>query len=166
MSFDAAHNETVQRVLFLCTGNYYRSRFAEILFNHLAAERGLPWRADSRGLNIDAEERWNVGPLSPHTRHACYERGLALPTPLRSPQAAGEDDFRGARLVIAVKESEHRPYVTRLFPAWADRVRYWAVHDLDAATAEEAIAGLERLVRDLVEELHVNRNPPGGERMT
>jgi len=35
-------------VLFLCTGNYYRSRFAEILFNAVAAKEGLGWRADSR----------------------------------------------------------------------------------------------------------------------
>ena len=40
------------RVLFVCTGNYYRSRFAEAVFNHLAAARGLPWRAVSRGLAV------------------------------------------------------------------------------------------------------------------
>ena len=39
-------------VLFLCTGNYYRSRFAAILFNHLARERSSPWSASSRGLKI------------------------------------------------------------------------------------------------------------------
>src|SRR5438132_811728 len=32
-------------VLFLCTGNYYRSRFAEVLFNSVAGKMGLPWRA-------------------------------------------------------------------------------------------------------------------------
>ncbi len=35
------------RVLFLCTGNYYRSRFAEILFNSVAGKMGLPWMAMS-----------------------------------------------------------------------------------------------------------------------
>ena len=44
---------------------------------------------------------------------------------------AGEDDFQSARIVVALKEAEHRPYLTRLFPEWADRVRYWNVHDLD-----------------------------------
>ena len=38
-------------VLFLCTGNYYRSRFSEYLFNALAEKKGLlSWRATSRGL--------------------------------------------------------------------------------------------------------------------
>ena len=43
-------------VLFVCTGNFYRSRFSEYLFNALASERGLSWRATSRGLKT-----WTVG---------------------------------------------------------------------------------------------------------
>ena len=38
------------KVLFICTGNYYRSRFAEILFNALAREAHLHWIAESRGI--------------------------------------------------------------------------------------------------------------------
>jgi protein-tyrosine-phosphatase len=44
----AKHSE--KTVLFLCTGNYYRSRFAEALFNSVAGKMGLPCRASSRGL--------------------------------------------------------------------------------------------------------------------
>ena len=39
-------------VLFLCSGNYYRSRFAEHQFNAIADRDQLPWRADSRGLVV------------------------------------------------------------------------------------------------------------------
>ena len=42
-----------QIVLFLCTGNYYRSRFAEAVFNSVAARMGLSWRASSRGLALE-----------------------------------------------------------------------------------------------------------------
>ncbi len=139
-------------VLFLCTGNYYRSRFAEVLFNHLARERGLRWRAESRGLDL-AIGVDNVGSISPHTRRACELRNVPLAEPLRSPLMLCEADLRRARLVVAVKEAEHRAYLARLFPQWADRARYWHVHDLDAAAAEDAIGQLEHLVRGLLDEL-------------
>src|SRR5579884_2286819 len=50
-------------VLFLCTGNYYRSRFAEALFDAVAVGRGLDWRAESRGLAIERGVG-NVGPMA------------------------------------------------------------------------------------------------------
>ena len=50
-------------VLFLCTGNYYRSRFAEVLFNSVADRMGLPWRASSRGLALERGVN-NVGPMA------------------------------------------------------------------------------------------------------
>jgi hypothetical protein len=49
--------------LFLCTGNYYRSRFAEVLFNFVAGKMGLPWRASSRGLALERGVN-NVGPMA------------------------------------------------------------------------------------------------------
>ena len=39
-----------RRVLFLCTGNYYRSRLAEELFNQRAHQLGLHWHASSCAL--------------------------------------------------------------------------------------------------------------------
>ena len=44
---------SMNKILFLCTGNYYRSRFAEHLFNWLATKQGLDWQADSRGLALE-----------------------------------------------------------------------------------------------------------------
>jgi protein-tyrosine phosphatase len=54
----------MKTLLFLCTGNYYRSRYAEELFNHGAGRAGLAWTAFSRGLAIE-RRAGNVGPLSP-----------------------------------------------------------------------------------------------------
>jgi hypothetical protein len=58
-------------VLFLCTGNYYRSRFAEVLFNARAAEAGMAWVAASRGLELHA---CNVGPINGGARPAILRR--------------------------------------------------------------------------------------------
>src|SRR5438876_8686878 len=42
----------------------YRSRFAELLFNVMAPERGTPWPADSGGTDIVNSGRWNIGPVT------------------------------------------------------------------------------------------------------
>src|SRR5262245_31370231 len=53
LSVTTSEVSPVYKLLFLCTGNYYRSRFAELLFNARAATHALPWQAFSRGLAID-----------------------------------------------------------------------------------------------------------------
>lgn len=140
----------MNRVLFLCSGNYYRSRFAEILFNWHAAQRGIEWRAESRGLALDPR---NVGPMSCHTTSGLSSRGIAWDAYGRLPLAATESDFGAAHRIVAVKEVEHRPIVEANFSAWRNRIEYWRVHDLDCATPAEAIADLEREVLALLERL-------------
>jgi len=140
------------RILFLCTGNYYRSRFAEILFNTLAVQSNLNWSAFSRALAIE-KGACNIGPISPHTRAACEARGIAIPEPTPFPCGVATEDFAAATRVIALKEAEHRKYMNDRFPQWLDRVEFWHVHDLDAADPEDACAQIERHVSDLVRQL-------------
>lgn len=46
----------MKKLLFVCTGNLCRSPAAEAVFNALAAERGLAWRAESAGLAAAEDE--------------------------------------------------------------------------------------------------------------
>jgi protein-tyrosine phosphatase len=139
-------------VLFLCTGNYFRSRFAAALFDHLAAEARLPDRARSAGLEDQCWTR-NEGPISPFTLAALRRRGVALPDPLPLPRDATAEDFAAAGLIIALKDAEHRPMVAARFPGWIDRIRYWDVDDVPDVRPEEALARIETLVRALILEL-------------
>jgi protein-tyrosine phosphatase len=141
----------VRTVLFLCTGNYYRSRFAEILFNHHSQRRGLPWRASSRGLRLG----WpgNVGPISQEALRALQARSIHCPTTERFPLACEAADLAAAGLVIALKESEHRPLLLQQFPQWVDRVEYWHIHDVDLASADQALAEVEMRIESLMQRL-------------
>jgi protein-tyrosine phosphatase len=141
-----------RRVLFLCSGNYYRSRFAEVLFNHLASAQGLPYRADSAGLWRDCHTH-NVGPISPHTIAGLAERGIPLPSVLRAPREVSKSDVLGAALTIALKETEHRPLVQSRFPELLDRVEFWEVDDVGDAPPSVALPLIERSVRALIERL-------------
>ncbi|HEX7448421.1 MAG TPA: low molecular weight phosphatase family protein [Pirellulales bacterium] len=142
--------EVTKRVLFLCTGNYYRSRFAEIFFNWHARQRGMAWQAASRGLMLVKE---NVGPLSCHTTARLTALGISFDEHLRLPQAAARDDFETAQLIVAVKRAEHHPLLESQFPQWLPRVEFWDIHDVDCANASEAMPELEAHVLRLLDRL-------------
>jgi protein-tyrosine phosphatase len=142
-------------ILFLCTGNYYRSRYAEELFNFHARTEALDWRAFSRGL-AEKTPPENVGPMSRHTLKALQERAIVPEGAERYPLLCSLADFDVAQVVIALKEAEHRPLLAKRFPGWENRVSYWHVHDIDVANPVKAVAAMDRLVRDLI------RNIKGG----
>jgi len=139
-----------QRVLFLCTGNYYRSRFAEIYFNWLARQQDIGWTADSRGLALDG---CNYGRISRYTVARLKEQGIDHDRDQRFPPPLSEVDLAAADLIVAVKEAEHRPLVAARFPAWRDRIEYWHVHDLDCATPDDAFPHLESELIKLLDRL-------------
>lgn len=139
-------------VLFLCTGNYYRSRFAELLFNHLAVQRGSRLRADSAGLAPHCWSR-NPGPISVHVREALKSRGIAESVPLRAPRDVTDDDFQTASLVIALKQAEHQPMIRSRFPARLAQVRFWHIDDVPDAAPEVALPQIEAHVVALLREL-------------
>jgi protein-tyrosine phosphatase len=153
----------VRKILFLCTGNYYRSRFAEGLFNHLAMQAGVPLRADSRGLALGRDDLVNVGPISEHTKRAFEDLGVALVEPVRYPLMASREDFESADEIIALKEAEHREMVRAHFPEWENKVTYWHVHDVDQMAPEIALAELETYISALVEKLSKEGQQEGAE---
>ena len=137
-------------VVFICTGNYYRSRFSECLFNALAKKRGLRWRATSRGLQawiVDGE-----GPISEFTAYRLTAMGIPFDGE-QFPAQLSAADLENADLVVALKKAEHYDMILDQFPAWADQIDYWAVDDLDCATPDESLPVCEECVETLVERL-------------
>lgn len=141
--------KTYRRVLFICTGNYYRSRFAEAVFNHHAESGSCGWRALSRGLATHMAE----GDLSPYSARALEERGIELRHTGPTRVSLCEEDLHGADLIVALDETEHRPMVSTRFPQWEDRFRFWAVADAPLTAPEDALPAIERLVLELLREL-------------
>ena len=145
-----------QRVLFVCTGNYYRSRFAEAVFNHLAGERGLPWRAFSRGLMAYL----SPGPISPHTRAGLAARGIPLRHTAAGSAQLTAADLQAASVIVALKDAEHRPMFVDQFPDWTDKVVFWDVTDLPDSQPDVALPAIEQEVRRLVDSLAAHGDNP------
>jgi protein-tyrosine phosphatase len=139
----------VYKLLFLCTGNYYRSRFAELLCNALAPVHHLPWQALSRGVAL-AQGVGNVGPMSPLAIQTLQALGITSDGFTRYPMQVQEDDFQGAEIIIALQEAEHRPYLHTRYPAWVDKVEYWHVRDCVPTLAYDPLHEISREVRQLL----------------
>lgn len=137
--------------MFICTGNYYRSRFAEYLFNYHAEQRGIPWQATSRGLKIELIQPEH-GPLSLHTTNALLERRIPR-EPVRYPIALTVDDLESSAIVIALKRTEHQPMMQQKFPEWEQRIHYWQVDDIDVAHPKDALPLIEQHIMALFDEL-------------
>jgi protein-tyrosine phosphatase len=136
-------------ILFLCTGNYYRSRYAEELFNFRARSEGLAWRAFSRGLAEKGSPE-NVGPMSRFALEALQTKAILPEGSARYPVSCSLADFDDAQLVIALKEAEHRPLIEQRFPEVADRVRYWHVDDVEFAHPTHALEMIDNRVEELI----------------
>ncbi len=137
------------RVLFLCNGNYYRSRYAEEVFNFRAGTEGLAWRALSRGLAEQSPPE-NVGPMSRFALDALETRMIAPEGAARFPSPCSPADFDQASLIIALKDAEHRPMVEQRFPHVAHLVEYWHIDDIEFAPPEVALPSIDQAIEKLI----------------
>jgi len=135
-------------VLFVCTGNYYRSRFSEIYLNHYCQQQQLPCQAFSRGFNT--MNNGNVGPLSVHAIHELNKRNIPLPGTRRYPLRLKQHDLWLATQVVLIKETEHRPMIQRAFPEWENKVTYWQINDIEDEAPATAIDKLETQLKQLL----------------
>lgn len=133
-------------VLFLCTGNFYRSRFAEACFNHHAQLSDIGWRAISRGFRIHLAKE----DLSHLAVERLNEISVSLGHTQAKPVKLEESDLDEADLVIALYEAEHRPMFEKLYPERSASVRYWQIPDIDYEEPQTALPRIEGKVERLI----------------
>lgn len=158
--------EIVKSILFLCTGNYYRSRFAEEYFNNRASAMGLVWRATSRGLRQSIKLSDHKNPIAEVVLTKLDQLGFS---PLRAdlfPRSVTRKDFEKAVQVIAMCEREHRPMIADLFPNYENLVDYWNIEDLPLLSIHCAFEKIQQHVNILLEKKYVISTPEWMEKNT
>jgi protein-tyrosine phosphatase len=142
-------------VLFLCTGNYYRSRYAEEMFNLLAPAECPGWSAVSRGIAVKLGAN-NVGQIARATVQALQKRGMNFNLQhARMPLQLEIADLESADHIVALKYAEHFPMMRDQFPSWLSEtepsgMEFWNVHDIDVMPPEQALPLIEEQLRGLM----------------
>ena len=138
-----------KRILFICTGNYYRSRFAEAVFNYHAELQQISWSAFSRGLAVHLAE----GYLSPLTLLALDEREIELRHTGADRQQLSITDLLHSDRRIALDRTEHFAMMREQFPDWADKIEYRDVPDVRFESHLRALPEIERRTFQLLKEV-------------
>ncbi|MEN7547954.1 hypothetical protein AAG747_08540 [Rapidithrix thailandica] len=133
-------------ILFICTGNFYRSRFAEYYFNFLTTQMGGTQKAFSRGLEVFMARNRKKGALSQEVLAYLKQLEIPLETNQRYPRQLLMADLQKASKVIALDETEHRKMFQRYYPQYVSGVEFWKVHDVDRTTPEEALPAIKLLI--------------------
>ena len=124
----------------------------------------LDWIAQSRGLALE-RGIGNIGPISPYALHALKQLAIVARGADRFPQQCTAGDLAGADFIVAVKEAEHRPLISKRFPEWEHLVDYWNVDDVEDAKPREALRVSRRKFRRsyfaCAERLFKPRSPNG-----
>jgi protein-tyrosine phosphatase len=139
------------KVLFLCTGNFYRSRLAEELFNHLARGQNLDWRAESKGLAQDFLMLRNVGRISKVALKELEKRSIKVSRP-RFPQKLKPGEADGYKIIIALNQAEHQPLIEKFYPALTG-VCYWDIQDIGDESSDSAASRIEANIKALMLEI-------------
>jgi protein-tyrosine phosphatase len=139
-----------KQILFICTGNHYRSRFAEALFNQKAREAQLAWKAVSRGLRLLPSQEG----ISPLAQRELIQRGVPRELYQGAPKALTKKDLEKSDYIVLMDEAEHRSMLETQFPTRDDRkIHYWHISEagrMDPSRACETMSGgIEELLRTL-----------------
>lgn len=145
------------KVLFVCSANYYRSRFAEAYLKHLADHMQRRIVVTSRGTAI-VEHSHLVSPL---VTAELERRGI--PTSLIDGPAVQltEADLKGADLIIGLNKTEHEPKIAKLFPSFdLSKAVFWDVPDVDVLAAPAAFERIIHHVEALAKEIEAPTRAP------
>ena len=139
-----------KQVLFVCTGNFYRSRFAEALFNEKAREAHLEWRAASRGLRLVPSQHG----ISSVAQQELIKRRVPRELWSGVPQSLTAEDLIKSDCIVLMDEAEHRPMLEKQFPVRDDRkIHYWHIGESGrmkpSLACQEMFGDVEELLRTL-----------------
>jgi protein-tyrosine phosphatase len=138
------------KVCFVCTGNYYRSRFAEATFNFMAKECGEKYVAESRGLNISAADKVaaDYGELSPYTKNKMEELDIPISFTSSKRQPISKQDLKDFDIIVVMDRSEHFSMVKSFVGEDEDMIlsaknfKYWAIKDVFDWKPEETLGAI------------------------
>ena len=137
-------------ILFVCTGNIFRSRFAEEVFNHLCKINGVDAIAFSAGLQVGRyKQRKIYWPAMNELERLKIE-------PLRSNEDSvhiNDIDVSIYDQIICMDEEEHKPMVRSNELLSGFIFQYWNIVDMPKVPSDISLPRCYKKVETLIDQL-------------
>lgn len=137
------------KVLFLGVTNHCASRFAEIMFNHIASEQLLNCFSVSRGVMTKAHRE----PIDPRTVSALTVRGVPLSERLRTPRTLRAIDLEASDYIVLISGAELSHRVERTDKLEGKQLIAWDFSNVSSLSPSQLFPALEAEVYLLVRRL-------------
>ena len=127
----------VKQFCFVCTGNLYRSKYAEACFNYLCIKNNVTnKRAFSRGLRVQPTEQYEHGEsftfpvrLAIPTYNRMVKRNIPVCLIGATNQMLDNYDCASSEKIILMNKDEHMPWMKQKHSEYLDRVECLEIGD-------------------------------------
>jgi protein-tyrosine phosphatase len=114
-------------ILFICTGNWYRSRFAESYLKSKGYKHVL-----SRGVNVNNNKKRKYREIhkqSSLVKNKLKELGLEKYINNKTPKQLTENDMLKSNKIILINKKEHYSYIIKKYPKYKNKLIVWNIRD-------------------------------------
>ena len=127
------------KVLFVCTGNSFRSPVAEALLKKLRGD-----------LEVDSAGTYPASIIAPNAKRL-LERQNASKKLKKTPEGIEQKNMEEYDLIVAMKE-EHRNYLLKEHPQLSEKLIVWDIDDpylLPAGSGRRILKEIREKVKEL-----------------
>ena len=143
-------------ILFVCTGNYYRSKFCENVWQYLLEKFNQEGKVSSSGLKPELALLWKeaFGNVSPFTTKALNKIGVPLYDD-SSLHLLTEYEVKSNDKIVFINRDEHMPLLSDLeISVPISKIIAWENEDVDQEFPIETLFLMMSNVCDLFQETY------------
>ena len=137
-------------ILFVCTANIFRSRFAEEVFNFLAAEERIPAKAFSAGLKVG---EYHVRKIHRPALEQLDKLNIKPKRPNELSVHIDEVQLTKYNQLICMDKAEHKPMVLSNLKLKEFNFEYWDIIDEPKVLSDVSLPICYSKVKELLDGL-------------
>lgn len=143
----------MNKLLFVCTGNYYRSRYAEAYMKHLSGLLKLGVDCESSGFEIEKADYLSelYGEISPFTKDRA-EVNQIYKHCSETRRRFSVSSIHNYDKIIIMDEEEHSKYLNN-FNLDNNLFVFWSIKDIDKWTPSKTLSSIEEQCQLLASEI-------------